>query len=276
MSELFGGASDFSSSGIDSLADAQYSYDDNRAQTVADNQAEEAISNILANVGNRSNIRGSTNYNPIFAQALNMSGGLQPGNRVAGDYYGANNFQGITDLARPSYLQPQLRGADGTMYFSEGERFLQETLPPIIEGARKLSPTGIIQTLIKQGQDAYNKGKGFLEETFEPEKKSDIGIMENMNRSEANDIQRALMAGYDNSRMNPVQIDPNTQTAMSLRDVQNFITSPDVVGKGLSYAEPYIQKLLPEGLNFDAGSVYNEEEQEFQPRIQFTIPFSTG
>ena len=100
--------------------------------------------------------------------------------------------------------------------------------------------------------------------------------MENMNRSEANDIQRALMAGYDNSRMNPVQIDPNTQTAMSLRDVQNFITSPDVVGKGLSYAEPYIQKLLPEGLNFDAGSVYNEEEQEFQPRIQFTIPFSTG
>ena len=29
MSELFGGASDFSSSGIDSLADAQYSYDDN-------------------------------------------------------------------------------------------------------------------------------------------------------------------------------------------------------------------------------------------------------
>jgi hypothetical protein len=88
MSELFGGASDYGSSGIDSLADAQYSYDDNRAQTVADNQAEEAISNILANVGNRSNIRGSTNYNPIFAQALNMSRGLQPGNRVTGDYFG--------------------------------------------------------------------------------------------------------------------------------------------------------------------------------------------
>ena len=29
MSELFGGASDYSSSGIDSLADAQYGYDDN-------------------------------------------------------------------------------------------------------------------------------------------------------------------------------------------------------------------------------------------------------
>lgn len=274
MSELFGGASDYGSSGIDSLADAQYSYDDNRAQTVADNQAEETIRNVLAKGG--SNIRGSKGYNPIFAQAFNMSRGLQPGNRVAGDYYGADNFKGIADLARPSYLQPQIRGKDGTMYFSEGERFLQETLPPIISGVRKISPTGIIQTLIEQGQDAYNKGKGFLEETFTPEKKSDVGIMENMNRADATDLQRALMAGYDNARMNPVQIDPNLQTAgLNLDDVQKFLTSPGVVGKALDYAQPYIQNLLPDNVNVDTGLIYDPQKpDDSYTGIKFTIPFN--
>ena len=288
MSELFGPSSDFSSSGIDSLADAQYSYDSNRAQTVADNQAEEAIRNVLANSSNRNNIRNSPDYNPIFAQAFNMSRGLQPGNRVAGDYYGSDNFKGIADLARPSYLQPQIRGADGTMYFSEGERFLQETLPPIIQNIRDISPSGIMMNLIQQGQDAYNKGKSLYDKTFgdtplrrynydnEQKNKAPVGIMENMDRAEANDVQRALMAGYDNSRMNPVQIDPNLQTAYNFKDIQNLVTSPGAIGKVLEYGAPFIQDKLPEGLNFDAGTIYNQEEQEFQPRIQFTIPFSTG
>jgi len=266
MSELFGGADDYGPSGIDSLADAQYSYDDNRAQTVADNQSEEAIRNVLANVGNRSNIRGSVNYDPLFAQAFNMSRGLQPGNLVAGNYFGADKFQGTADLARPSYLQPQIRGEDGTMYFSQGERFLQETLPPIIQGLRDISPTGIITNLINKGMDAYDKGKGFLEETFTPEKKSDAGIMETINRADLPDYTKAMLAGMENTNRNLPQV---TQTAFDLKDVQNMLTSPGAIGKALELGAPTIRSILPEGLNFDAGNVYNPQEQEFQPRMQF-------
>ena len=98
-----------------------------------------------------------------------------------------------------------------------------------------------------------------------------------MDRAESTDLQRALMAGYDNARVNPIQIDPNTQTASSLKDFQNFLTSPDVVGKGLSYAQPYIQSLLPEGVNFDSGVIYDPEKpDDTYTGIKFTIPFSTG
>ena len=118
MSELFGSAEagDYSLADLDDLSQAQTTFD-----TGSDEQAEANIQSVLANVGNRSNIRGSVNYDPLFAQAFNMSNRLQPGNLVAGDYYGANKFQGIADLARPSYLQPQIRGADGKMYFSKGK-----------------------------------------------------------------------------------------------------------------------------------------------------------
>tara|TARA_R110000823_G_C15912597_1_gene497892 strand:- start:135 stop:1016 length:882 start_codon:yes stop_codon:yes gene_type:complete len=293
MSELFGGASD--NVGIESLAQAQENYNTYGSNT-ADQNAQEAIQNALSNVGDRSNIRNSINYDPIYAQAFNMSRGLQPGNRVEGTYptssqfYNPNYIAGgnATDLARPSYLQPQVRGEKG-MYFSDAEKFLQETLPPIISGVRKISPTGIIQTLIEEGLGAYNKGKDVYDETFkdtifqrynydnEQQNKVPVGIMENMDRAESTDLQRALMAGYDNARMNPVQIDPNTQTALNLKDVKNFLTRPDVVSKGLGYAEPYIQSIMPEGVNFDSGLIYNQEKPEDSyTGFKFTIPFSTG
>jgi len=101
--------------------------------------------------------------------------------------------------------------------------------------------------------------------------------MENMDRAESTDLQRALIAGFENARMNPVQIDPNTRTASSLKDFQNFITSPDVVGKGLGYAQPYIQSLLPDGVNVDSGVIYDPEKpDDTYTGIKFTIPFSTG
>ena len=61
------------SSGIDSLAQAQDAYSNQGTfgpPQNTDQQAEQVIQNILGNVGNRSNVRGSTNYNPIFAQAF--------------------------------------------------------------------------------------------------------------------------------------------------------------------------------------------------------------
>ena len=288
MSELFGSASDYSSSGIDSLAQAQDNYNTYGTNT-ADSDAEQTIQNVLSNVGDRSNVRNSVNYNPLYAQALNMSRGLQPGNRVEGIYPTSDNFYNpnyidsanASNLARPSYLQPQVQGEKG-MYFSPVERFAQET------DFSKMGLMGILGSLLDAGKKTYESGKDMYDDTFKDtpferynydnEQKNivPVGIMENMDRAEASDIQRALMAGYDNARMNPVQIDPNTRTAFNFKDVQNLITSPGAIGKVLEYGAPFIQNQLPEGLNFDAGTVYNEEEQEFQPRIQFTIPFSTG
>ena len=280
MSELFGSASDYSSSGIDSLAQAQDNYNTYGTNT-ADSDAEQAIQNVLSNVGDRSNVRNSVNYDPIYAQALNMSRGLQPGNRVEGVYPTSDNFNNAVNLQRPSYLQPQVAGQKG-MYFSPVERFAQET------DFSKFGLSGILKSLIEAGQSTYEKGKDIYDDTFKDtifkrfnydneNKVSPSGIMENMDRAESTDLQRALMAGYDNARVNPIQIDPNTQTASSLKDFQNFLTSPDVVGKGLSYAQPYIQSLLPEGVNFDSGVIYDPEKpDDTYTGIKFTIPFSTG
>jgi len=280
MSELFGSASDYSSSGIDSLAQAQDNYNTYGTNT-ADSDAEQAIQNVLSNVGDRSNVRNSVNYDPIYAQALNMSRGLQPGNRVEGVYPTSDNFNNAVNLQRPSYLQPQVAGQKG-MYFSPVERFAQET------DFSKFGLSGILKSLIEAGQSTYEKGKDIYDDTFKDtifkrfnydneNKVSPSGIMENMDRAESTDLQRALMAGYDNARVNPIQIDPNTQTASSLKDFQNFLTSPDVVGKGLSYAQPYIQNLLPEGVNFDSGVIYDPTKpDDTYTGIKFTIPFSTG
>ena len=291
MSELFGSASDYSSSGINSLAQAQDNYNTYGTNT-ADSDAEQAIQNVLSNVGDRSNVRNAVNYNPLYAQAFNMSRGLQPGNRVEGVYPTSDNFYNpnyidsanASNLARPSYLQPQVQGEKG-MYFSDAERLLQET------DFTNFGLTGIIKNLIEAGQSTYEKGKDIYDDTFKDtifkrynydnEQKNKVapqsGIMENMDRAESTDVMRALMAGYDNANMNPVQIDPNTRTAVSLKDVQNFLTSPDVVGKGLGYAQPYIQSLLPDGVNVDSGVIYDPEKpDDTYTGIKFTIPFSTG
>ena len=275
MSELFGDASNFSSSGIDSLAQAQDDYNTFGPNT-DDSSAERAIQNVLADVGTRSNIRNAVDYNPIFAQALNMSRGLQPGNTIAGNYPTMGDFQnkGIMDLARPSYLQPQVPGQKG-MYFSPAERGLQETLPEMIRNYQEnFSIGGILEKLINKGEDVYEKGKGFLEKTFEPEKKSDVGIMQNMNRAEANDIQRALMAGYDTNPYS--RPDLATQTAgLNLDDIQKFISNPGVVGKALDYAQPFIQNIVPDNVKVDTGLIYDPQKpDDSYTGIKFTIPFN--
>ena len=49
------------------------------------------------------------------------------------------------------------------------------------------------------------------------------------------------------------------------------------MSKGLGYAEPYIQSIMPEGVNFDSGLIYNQEKPEDSyTGFKFTIPFSTG
>ena len=112
---------------------------DNLAQTIANVTAQPQVGL------NRSNIIGSSTYDPKFSQAFDISRGLLP------SYYGAlpasqgggmgfmgptQAFsQGLQRLDLPSNLVPQIEGRlgpRGPKYFSEGERVLQEVLPDIV------------------------------------------------------------------------------------------------------------------------------------------------
>ena len=221
----------------------------------------QAIANYLAQpqVGRkRTNIPGTSYYDPDFAAALKISRGLNPG--------------GIQSLLRtPTYLQPQLTGqkvdarGEEVRYYSPVERYMQETLPPIIEGIRNVSPTGIITNLINRGLDVYNKGKEVIKDAFEPEKKTDVGIMENMDRAELTDAGRAILAGMQNTNRNL----PPVTTAFNLRDV---LTSPGMINRGLDFVQPYLQQAVPQGVNVDTTPLINLEEGTMSPQIQFRVP----
>ena len=101
--------------------------DDNTSQTIANFTAQPQVGL------NRSNIIGSANFSPTFAAALDISQGIDP----------TLNLGGTGGLTVPSYLRPQIPGefmdsdlgeADMVrpMFFSQGEKFLQQTLPEIV------------------------------------------------------------------------------------------------------------------------------------------------
>jgi hypothetical protein len=221
----------------------------------------QAIANYLAQpqVGRtRSNIIDSPFYDPEFASAFNISRGLNPG--------------GIQSLiSTPTYLQPQLTGqrvdkrGEPVRYYSPVERFMQETLPPVIESIRNVSPTGIITNLIDRGLDVYNKGKEVIKDAFEPEKKTDVGIMENMDRAGLTDAGRAILAGMQNTNRNL----PPVTTAFNLRDV---LTSPGMINRGLDFVQPYLQQVVPQGVDVDTKPVIDREKGTVTPQIQFRIP----
>ena len=97
----------------------------------------------------RSNVRGMENYDPTFAAALNISRGLDP----------TNNMGGVGGLAVPSYLRPQIEGERGPLapkYYSDVERFAQETLPPMIQSAQKLGIGGLLDSIMGTFTDAKN------------------------------------------------------------------------------------------------------------------------
>ena len=98
-----------------------------------DDDSLSSILNPALGGGNRTNITnvgGGSNlvYDPAFAAALDISRGLDP----------TNNLGGTGGLTVPSYLRPQIEGefydpfGDKPMFFSQGEKFLQETLPEIV------------------------------------------------------------------------------------------------------------------------------------------------
>ena len=120
--------------------------DDNTAQVIANQLAQPQVGL------NRSNIRGTDNYDPTFAAAFDISRGLDP----------TGNFQGTGGLAVPSYLRPQIEGRLGPApgapkFFSEAERFLQEDLTDFVQ-----SGPGIVGLIGNFLSDNFNDAKKAL------------------------------------------------------------------------------------------------------------------
>ena len=108
---------------------------------------------------NRSNIRGTANFDPQFAAAFDISRGLDP----------TNNFGGTGGLAVPSYLRPQVQGdlvlneaGDRMMYGSGLEKFAQETAPELVRGLSDFGIGSLIRSLGTTISDAFTDAKSAL------------------------------------------------------------------------------------------------------------------
>ena len=142
------------------------------SQQDQDNYSE-ATANIISRpiagdtVG-RSNILRTANYDPTFAAALQIREGLNPGKD--------------SPIARPSYLQPQIEGRDGQMYYSPVEKFLQEDVTDFVQkgGIAGAFLSNLIQSGVNKGidivKDGYNTSKDFLENIFGIEDESKTNL----------------------------------------------------------------------------------------------------
>ena len=124
--------------------------DDSAAQFIANQFAQPQAGM------NRSNIRGTANFDPQFAAAFDISRGLDP----------TNNFGGVGGLAVPSYLRPQVQGdlvlneaGDRMMYGSGFEKFIQETAPEIVQGFQNVGIGSLISQLGTSISEAFTDAK---------------------------------------------------------------------------------------------------------------------
>jgi hypothetical protein len=99
-----------------------------------DGDSLSSILNPALGSGNRTNITnvgGGSNlvYDPAFAAAIDIRRGIDP----------TNNLGGTGGVMVPASLRPQIQGefydpfGDKPMFFSQGEKFFQETLPGIVQ-----------------------------------------------------------------------------------------------------------------------------------------------
>ena len=123
--------------------------DDNTAQVIANQLAQPQVGL------NRSNIRGTDNYDPTFAAAFDISRGLDP----------TGNFQGTGGLAVPSYLRPQIESGrvdargEPIRYSSGFERFLQEDVTDFVQSGPGI--VGLIGNFLSDNFNDAKKALGF-------------------------------------------------------------------------------------------------------------------
>jgi len=215
--------------------------DDNTAQEIANYLAQPQLG-----TSPRSNIVGSSTYDPTFAAAFDISRGLDP----------TNNMGGTGGLAVPSYLRPQVPGnkvlneaGDRMMYGSPVERFFQENLTDAIRSAQE---SGIgITGLLSKGFDTIKSvfdGVSFLNDS-----KAGKTVEE-----EANDQKRIEIADLEKNRLDPLQTDMTDPSFMA-RPIDTVTKTPlDKLRAPLSGPPRFIEfsraparTITPDGLGLE-------------------------
>ena len=160
---------------------------------------------ILNQTGNRSNIRNAVNYDPLFAQALNIDRGLLPGNQVIGFYPTASQFQGQQDLTIPMDMRPTISGRAGEFgpqYYSGVEKFLQEDAPEFVKSAMDMGIGGLFNKFTDAITSTANSAKEALDGGIEYLKNSLDGLS-------LQEIKQNVSEAVSNLVPNRVETDTN-------------------------------------------------------------------
>ena len=164
---------------------------------------------ILNQTGNRSNIRNAVNYDPLFAQALNIDRGLLPGNQVIGFYPTASQFQGQQDLTIPMDMRPTISGEAGKFgpqYYSGVEKFLQEDAPGFVKSAMNMGIGGLLNKFTNAVSSTANSAKEALSGGIDYLKNSLDGLsLEDINKS-VNDAVSNLVPNRVEKDTNPMNM----------------------------------------------------------------------
>ena len=224
--------------------------------------------------GIRSNIRDSVNYDPLYAQALNINRSQLPGNAVIGTYPTAARFAGMQDLEKPRFF-PDGTSAYPTIdgkYYSEGEKALMEP-----EGLLELiAPGSMIMKLWDKAREFYQgkkmdkakeaggtetvNPKKIIEDEnqFKAENKEDLGkflanyVTQNKNVDTGGITEIADTSNYqkiiDNLNKIPISGIGNTVPVIGESGLNvavpvgegslNFGVSPDLKSGGIKYTLP--------------------------------------
>lgn len=167
---------------------------DNYAQASADVIA----SPIAGDRVGRSNIIGSVNYDPTFAQALNISRGLLPGN-IGGGFNQSNI---------PSSLLPQVQSDlfPEDMYYSKVDRFLGETAPELVRNYMEMGIGGLLNKFTSAVSSTANSAKEALSGGIDYLKNSLDGLsLEDINKS-VNDAVSNLVPNRVETDTNPMNM----------------------------------------------------------------------
>jgi len=198
-------------------------------------QDAQAIVNLAGQ--NRSNIKDSDNYDPVYAQALNITRGLLPGNQG----------QGIENLTRPPSLTPQIPGNldmragygyERPMFFSGLEKFAIQDAPGLVRQALDMGIMGLVRKAGDYFSGNFSKLFGGQEVTPQKIKMEDLKYT---NPIQTKSIKQIPLNEYmfSKSGMRP-RFDINlTDPAFEVKDFQP--------GGALDQRENFRIEVLPDG-----------------------------
>ena len=249
-----------------------------------DGDSLSSILNPALGSGNRTNITNvgagsNLVYDPAFAAALDISQGRDP----------TLNLGGTGGLAVPSYLRPQIPGefmdsdlgeADMVrpMFFSQGEKFLQQTLPEIVR-------SGPIARLARGIGNILSEGRDFAADATAGIKLPSLqeigqGFTNFMNRFRP---ERTVTKSDETAVMG--SLNPTDRFPSDMRQVPistSSITGNQMMNTGIAQVQPNMAnqanmavadalQLIPQGTLADSIGVRNQVAQALNPELKAFI-----